>query len=152
MLKKGWFIRCRCFWASFCFSTGHSTPALRYKNPATYPTPAKARRTWRELFDPGLFQQAIRPKPTNSIKGEHHTSHPQNRTSFLISKICPVLPPRRSPAYTERHSRFPRQTQWWWSASEHREVRCKPETAASVRFLSVQHKMVYKTAHAIPCE
>lgn len=89
MLKKGWFIRCRCFWASFCFSTGHSTPALRYKKiPPLSPLLQKQDETWRELFDPGLFQQAIHPKPTNSIKGEHHTSHPLNCTSFPECAQC----------------------------------------------------------------
>lgn len=43
MLKKGWFIRCRCFWASFCFSTGHSTPALRYKKSRHLPYSCKSK-------------------------------------------------------------------------------------------------------------
>lgn len=43
MLKKGWFIRCRCFWASFCFSTGHSTPALRYKKSRHFPHSCKSK-------------------------------------------------------------------------------------------------------------
>ena len=50
MLKKGWFIRCRCFWASFCFSTGHSAPAPRYKNPRHFHLLQKQDETWRELI------------------------------------------------------------------------------------------------------
>lgn len=153
MLKKSWFIRCRCFWASFCFSTGHSTPALRYKKSRHLPYSCKSKTKRGGNFLIQVYsnkpytpnqQTASRGNITQAIhRTALHFSFPKYAQCCLPGEVQHI--PNGIAAFPDRRNDDDRHQNTGKSDVSQR-------LRFSVRFLSLQHKMAYKTAHAILCE